>query len=182
MEDSFRLRIAVTPAEPLPDEGERITRLLDSGRFTDVHLRHPGATVREMLRLIESVAPRHHGRLHLHGHFDLINEFNLGGLHLNRRCPAPPPAWRGVLSASCHSLDDVGRCRAAGLDYVTVSPVFDSISKPGYRAAFTPRELHELAATEGLTVVALGGVTPRRLPELARLGFGAYAMLSAAWT
>lgn len=179
MED--KLRIAITPEEPLADEARRITRLLDSGRFTDVHLRHPGATHREMLRLIEDVPQRLHARLHLHGHFDLTNEFNLGGIHLNRRCPLPPTGYTGVISASCHTRDEVMRCRDAALHYVTLSPVFDSLSKQGYKAAFSHDELAEAAAS-GIDVVALGGVTHANLHLLAPYGFAGYAMLTAAWS
>ena len=179
MED--RRRIAITPARQLPDEAERITRLLDSGRFTDVHLRHPDALRREMLRLIESVPQRLHNRLHLHGHFDLTCEFNLGGLHLNRRCPTPPEGYTGRLSASCHSIAEVKRSRDAGLDYVTLSPVFDSLSKPGYRAAFTTRQLMLLDTVTGIDIVALGGITPDNIRQLTPFNFAGYAMLTAAW-
>lgn len=179
MED--RLRIAITPEEPLRDEASRIAQLLDSGRFTDVHLRHPGATRREMLRLIEDVPQRLHGRLHLHGHFDLTNEFNLGGVHLNRRCPTPPTGYTGVRSASCHSIDDIKRCRETGLDYVTLSPVFDSLSKQGYKAAFTREALLEACGCD-IDIVALGGITPSNLHRLAPYGFAGYAMLTAAWS
>lgn len=179
MED--RRRIAITPAEPLPDEAASITRLLDSGRFTDVHLRHPDALRREMLRLIENVPQRLHGRLHLHGHFDLANEFNLGGLHLNRRCPAPPEGYSGLLSASCHSIAEVERCRDAGLTYVTLSPIFDSLSKPGYRGAFSTQQLTRLDTVTGIDIVALGGVTPDNIGQLAPYNFAGYAMLTAAW-
>lgn len=181
MAAEMRRRIAVTPEEPFDDEGRRINALLDSGAFTDVHLRHPRTSLRRMMEIIAGVAPRHHGRLHLHGHFDLTNEFNLGGLHLNRRCPLPPEGYAGCLSASCHTLSEIERCRRAGLSYVTLSPVFDSLSKAGYRAAFTPEELRSLDGVSGIDVIALGGVTPARLAELAAYNFAGYAMLTAAW-
>ena len=181
MADKYRRRIAVTHECALPDEPERIARLLDSGRFSDVHLRHPGASRREMLHLIEDIPQRLHGRLHLHGHFDLTNEFNLGGIHLNRRCPTPPDGYGGTLSASCHSIEEVARCRAAGLSYVTLSPVFDSLSKSGYRAAFTADGLSRLDGIDQIEIVALGGVTPENIGQLDRYNFAGYAMLTAAW-
>ena len=175
--DGF-LRIAITLPEPPEDESRRVTRLLDSGRFDIVHLRHPGASGREMRAIIEEIPGRLHRRLRLHGHFDLAAEFNLGGLHLNGRCPEPPAFYSGPLSRSCHSVGEV--LGARGFDYVTLSPVFDSVSKAGYRAAFTTADLSRLADAGDIPrVIALGGVTPEKAADLDRRIFGGYAMLGA---
>ena len=64
-----------------------------------------------------------------------------------------------------------------------LSPIYASISKRGYEAAFTP-EMLRTAADEGMIddkVVALGGVTPDKLPQLQVLGFGGAAVLGALW-
>lgn len=61
----------------------------------------------------------------------------------------------------------------AGLDYITLSPVFDSISKPGY----TSVEFGPLPS--GVTVIGLGGVTTDRAVQLKARGFAGAAMLGA---
>ena len=69
---------------------------------------------------------------------------------------------------------------AAGqCDYVTLSPIFDSISKKGYRSAFTASILEELNDIARPLVIALGGVTPDRLAELKRFNFAGYAVKGA---
>lgn len=180
MAADFKIRIAITPVEPLADEPRRIAALIDSGRFTHIHLRHPGASLSEMMRIITAIPPRLHGHLRLHGHFDLVNEFNLGGLHLNSRCPAPPAGYTGELSRSCHSVAELIGLSGSGIAYATLSPVFDSISKPGCRAAFTPGDLRMLDEAT-VPVIALGGVTPANAGLLRPYKFAGYAMLSAAW-
>lgn len=172
------LRIAITPVQPLEDEGHLIGRLLDGGHFNVAHLRHPDITAREMAAIIEDVPQRWHKALHLHGHFDLINEYNLGGIHLNRRCPTKPAGYTGTLSVSCHSIEDVEHCEREGLQYVTLSPIFDSISKPGYRSAFSEAELRILDRFK-IKVVALGGVHPTNITMLQPYNFSGYAMLGA---
>ncbi len=170
------LRIAITPEEILPDEAKTITAILDSG-WDMVHLRHPAATVKDMRRIIEAVPQRLHRKLRLHGHFSLTDEFNLGGLHLNSRCPNPPANYSGTLSLTCHSPEQVAEAAAAGKhDYVILSPVFDSVSKQGYNAAFSPEDIRR-ATSCGVPVVALGGVTPARLHEIEADGFSGYAVL-----
>lgn len=166
------LRIAITPEVEHPRAAEMVSAILDAG-WDYVHLRHPGSSLRDIKRIIESVPQKYHRRLRLHGHFELLNEFNLGGVHLNRRCPSLPVGYAGAFSRSCHSVDEIASC--CGEEYVTLSPIFDSVSKHGYRAAFSDDTLMRLPS--GRPVVALGGITPERIPELRRYPFAGYAVL-----
>lgn len=172
MGDNTPLRIAITPAEPFQDEALWIKTILEAG-WDYVHLRHPSATLRDVKAVIERVPTRLHSRLRLHGHFELLNEFNLGGIHLNSRCPEAPPMYRGAVSRTCHTVEEVETYKDRH-DYLTLSPIFPSISKPGYSAEFTDSQL--LALPEG-KVVALGGITLERLPELSAYPFKGYAVL-----
>ena len=73
--------------------------------------------------------------------------------------------------------------RKASVDYLFLSPIFDSISKAGYKSNFTIDELRA-AADAGIIdsrVFALGGVTPDRLSLLQSIGFGGAVMLGAVW-
>ena len=105
----------------------------------------------------------------------------MGGVHLNRRNAAVPAGFRGLVSRSCHTLDEIAAHPAC--DYLFLSPLFDSISKSGYRAAFTDGELRDAAARGllGERVVALGGIRPELLPRVRELGFGGAALLGAVW-
>ncbi len=64
------------------------------------------------------------------------------------------------------------------MDYVTLSPIFDSISKSGYTAAYTHEELSRLTGAP-TKVIALGGVNPERISFLRRYNFTGFAMLGA---
>lgn len=169
-------RIAITPeildgrTEPL-----LIRTILESG-WDRVHLRHPAASRNEIQRVIEAIPQELHGRIVLHGHFDLVNYFNLGGLHLNHRCQTAPANYHGALSKSCHSIDEVNR--SADYNYVMLSPIFDSISKLGYRSAFTSKELSALPRAS-VPVIALGGIDPSRIASVREFGFDGFAMLGA---
>ena len=73
--------------------------------------------------------------------------------------------------------------QAHDVDYCFLSPIFDSLSKKGYSAAF-PAETLRRAGSEGIIdrhVYALGGITPERLPQLQEWGFGGAAMLGYLW-
>jgi len=170
------MRIAITPPRIISDEAAMITFVLDRG-WDMVHIRHPKDTLQDIRHIIESIPQRLHSKLRIHGHFDLVNEFNIGGLHLNKRCPVPPARYTGPLSRSCHSIKEV--INSDNCDYVFLSPVFDSISKSGYKSPFTNAELNRLNQINRPSVIALGGITPANVSELSRYNFHGFAVLGS---
>ncbi len=68
---------------------------------------------------------------------------------------------------------------AAGADYITLSPVFVSASKPGYGPALGPEGLHALAAKLPIPVIALGGVTEANASTCLEAGAGGIAVMGA---
>lgn len=170
---TWRTVVFTTPGE-LPDEARRIVRMLRAGVADIVHVRKPGWSMERQAELLRRVPEELHLRLRLHDCFELLEEYPLiGGVHLNSRNPNAPVGARHV-SRSCHSLAEVAEC-GAEYDYVTLSPVFDSISKPGYVSGFDHTALSGSLA--GRKVIALGGVRPESFPYLKRLGFAGGAML-----
>ena len=77
-------------------------------------------------------------------------------LHLSATDQAPSPR-PPLLGRSCHDRDEVDRAAAEGCDWVTVSPVRLTSSKPGYGPALGTAGL--AALTGGPPVYALGGLT-----------------------
>lgn len=173
--------IVITPPSAVDNEALLITQLLDGGTFS-VHLRKPGMAANDCAALIESIPEGYRRHIVVHDNFELCSRYHLQGVHLNSRNPLPPERHAGTLSCSCHSLDDVKR-RKKEMDYVFLSPIFDSISKEGYSAAFSDRELSD-AATSGIIdqkVIALGGVTASRISQLRAWHFGGAAFLGDIW-
>ena len=102
------------------------------------------------------------------------------GLHLRAagRLPAVRP---DLLGRSAHNLEELVRAAADGLDYVTVSPVAPSPSKPGYGPALGADGLRNLLAVAAGEsggplphTFALGGVDPHTCGSF--LAAGAYGV------
>lgn len=168
--------IGITSPLTVIEEGEKITTILRK-RYADiVHIRKPAWEGRQIAALIEQIPSDLWPRLRLHDHFELLRHFPLGGVHLNSRNPDAPENAISV-SRSLHSVEQLPL--AKHYDYVTLSPVFDSISKEGYKSAFELESLKPLI--EGKRVVALGGVTPEKFPALREAGFYGGAMLGHFW-
>lgn len=178
IEDKLFLKIAVTREDFFPEESAKIVQLLDSGEVDLVHIRKPGASDEETAALIAQIPEKMYGKLKLHQNYSLLSLFNLGGIHL--KSGSGVGTWRAMseISKSLHSLEELSE--ATNYDYVTLSPIYDSISKKGYKAAFDFSELRE-KLKEVKNVIALGGVTPDKFPELASLGFRGAALLGHYW-
>lgn len=171
--------IAITPPYIYKDEAKRIAEAL-KGRFDRVHIRKPESTREEMVRLLNEIPENLRCRISLHDHHELVKQFGIGGIHLNKRNPNAPADWKGILSCSIHDPGQIksGSNGAKSFDYVFLSPVFPSISKPGYLPRYTFEELTEVANQQ---VVALGGVTYENMQQIKEAGFGGAAMLTEAW-
>lgn len=167
--------LAITTPNLWHGEADAICRLLDSG-WIRVHIRKPSADKSHISRLIAEIPKRYRQSLSLHDYFDLATKYGIGGVHLNQRNPLPPTGWKGLISRSCHKIEEIEKF--AHLDYLTLSPIFDSISKPGYKRRFNSETLKKANLKN---VYALGGVTFFRLNEIEEYGFEGAAMLSEAW-
>lgn len=87
---------------------------------------------------------------------------DIDGVHLAAADPLPSPR-PALVGRSCHDIASVTAAADEGCDYVTVSPVFESASKPGYGPPLGIHGLRDaVAAANGrILVYALGGVSLR---------------------
>ncbi len=87
--------------------------------------------------------------------------------------PSPRPA---LVGRSCHSAQEVARAAAEGCDWVFVSPVYPTSSKPGYGPALGPAGLARLVPGAP-PVYALGGIGPQQVGDCLRAGASGIAVM-----
>ena len=173
--------ITITSPEFLSGEATFIGKLFLQG-LDLLHLRKPEASLEAYKQLLLQIPEQWHSRIVLHEHFELAEEYKLHGIHLNRLCSVAPKAYHGSISCSCHTIEEV-ITQKDSKDYVFLSPIFDSISKVGYHAAFSPTSLKQ-AAIENIIdekVIALGGITANNIPLVKEWHFGGVALLGDIW-
>lgn len=175
--------IVITRPDFFDGETHLVNRLLGCG-MQRLHLRKPGASEARLEEWLQAVDRQYYGRIVLHDCHPLATRLGLGGVHLNSRNPeAPAGLPEGMtVSRSCHSFGELEQFRDS-CNYLFLSPIYDSISKEGYGAAFSRIDLKK-AAGRGIIdrkVFALGGVSAERVPEIRSLGFGGAAVLGALW-
>ena len=117
-----------------------------------------------------------------HEHFYLKNEFKLHGIHLSQRNPEPPAKYRGHVSCSCFSMEEVVR-RKPKCDYVFLSQIYDGITKPDFKSSFSELELQD-ATSHGIIdskVMAFGGISLDNIDNLKSYGFGGVVIFVDIW-
>lgn len=186
--------IAVTRPEIFESEGERIINIIKEHSASLIHIRKPGSSRGELERLIVKIPCEYHHFITLHDHFDLLQRYPLiGGIHLNSRFYKIPdnleiPKFNNNsfrISCSIHTEEDIKKLMSGSLyalpvelwDYVTISPVFPSISKFNYYPSIPFDEWRRINSTYPLRLVALGGITPDKKDILSDVGFYGCAML-----
>ena len=182
------MTIVLTLPTFITNEVDAIVRLFDEQGIDRLHIRKPEADTAQVAALIEAIPHRYYPQISIHDHHPLAMRYGLGGIHLNSRHPIAPAEWQGIMSTSCHSIEELASRKAELIngrpfDYLSLSPIFDSISKQGYRSAFTPDALttaHSQLIIDH-RVLALGGVTFARLPQVKAMGFGGAMILGDAW-
>ena len=173
--------IAITTPNFIECESSVIPHLVQLG-VDLVHIRKPSATSEQLALLLNSLPTWCYDQLVVHDCLELANKYNLKGVHLNRRNHTVPDNFKGSVSMSCHSLEEV-EIKKDMADYVFLSPIFNSISKNGYNSAFSKEELHNAMkqGTIDKKVIALGGVSLANIETVKDLGFGGAALLGDIW-
>ncbi len=123
----------------------------------------PPAERRALLEALVALGRRFAATVTVHEDIEAAEAAGAAGLHLPSG--GDPRAARArlpgaLIGASAHSGSEAASLLRAGADYVTVSPVFLTASKPGYGPALGLDGLTEIIAAAAGPVVALGGITP----------------------
>lgn len=173
--------IIITSPVPVAGEASILCALAESNIWR-IHLRKPDWTIEQTRNLLRQLPDWALQKISLHDHHELARDHAVGGIHLNRRNRVVIANYEGLISCSCHSLEEVKRSKSQ-CDYHFLSPIYDSISKKGLLSHFSKEELSK-ASEAGIIdecTFALGGVTLDKLPELQAIGFGGAAILGEFW-
>ncbi|MFT3739754.1 MAG: thiamine phosphate synthase [Breznakibacter sp.] len=173
--------VAITLPVFLEREHEAVHALLDNGAHY-VHIRKPEAIDRKMESYLDRIDVSVRERLTLHYHHELAVGFGLGGIHESRDAIGTMDGHYRR-SKSCHSVEEVV-VHSERFDYLFLSPIFESISKAGYHAAFGHCGLRKILKHPENplgNVVALGGVCAGNARLAREMGFAGIALLGGLW-
>lgn len=139
-----------------------------------------------LLRDLVAIGERHGACVMVHADVAAACAAGAGGVHLP--AGSSPAAARQALGTgaligiSAHDYADIVHAETEGADYVTLSPIFATASKPGYGPALGIDELADLAAKSLIPVLALGGVEAAAIGSCLAAGAAGVAVMGAVMT
>ncbi|TYP77132.1 thiamine phosphate synthase [Aquimarina intermedia] len=176
--------IVLTSEKELDDEATKINQLFDHG-LEYLHVRKPSMNVNGYRYLLNAINPDYYKKIMLHQFHELVVEFDLRGIHLQeqQRIDLGDKLKEYVLdfilydykvSSSFHNPQDI-LASPIHYDYMLLSPVFDAISKTGYKGkSFNVSNIKEF-------VIGLGGIDEKTMATAFHLGFKGVGVLGSIW-
>ncbi|MEK4647538.1 thiamine phosphate synthase [Exiguobacterium sp. FSL W8-0210] len=147
-----------------------------------LHLREPNLSAAELLDLIEALLGHGYSpeQLTVHDRVDVAHVAGIG-VQLTRRSLRVRDVRRHfpnlVIGKSVHSLAEALAAEAEGADRLLYGHIYPTASKPD----MPPRGIDALKQVVTFTtkpVIAIGGITPERMPEIVATGVTGIAVLS----
>lgn len=160
------------------NESLLLNRMLEEQALR-VHLRKPDSSVNEFEQLLQNIDSAYHSRIVIHQHHQLVEVYDLGGIHFTENHRLQKSLTSNTVSTSFHTLQTALK-EGDQYRYFFCSPVFPSISKAGYSSSENWNIANETDAFRE-KAVALGGIDQTRLTEVRGRGFQHIAVLGTVW-
>lgn len=123
------------------------------------------------------------GCLSMGGDIELAAEAETNAVHVRDIAAIAKARQRlgpaALIGLSAHGIADVEASHTAGADYVTLSPIFHSPSKPGYGPPLGLDTIQR-AAQIGIPVLALGGISASNAAATMSAGAAGVAIMGSA--
>lgn len=131
--------------------------------------------------LAEALANRN-ARFIVNDRPDIAAMVGAGGVHVGQQDLHPSDArricgtgrWVGV---STHNLDQVRAVANAPVDYIAVGPVYPTVTKKNPDPVVGPALIREARKLTRKPIVAIGGITLQRAPEVFAAGANSVAVI-----
>lgn len=170
---------------PLDELSKQIKAITSEVDF--IHIRERSKTASELVDLVKHLllegVPKE--KLVINDRVDVALLTNIHRVHLPGHSFSPkelrkkfPHLHAGV---SVHSLEEARAAEKNGAEYVMFGHVYETTCKPGLQARGV-QLVKELTSALSIPVVAIGGLTPDRIPEMRLTNVKGIAVMSGIFT
>jgi thiamine-phosphate pyrophosphorylase len=154
-----------------------------------VQLREKDLETRDVLALADTLreaTQRHGARLIVNDRADVALAAGADGVQ-RTHASLPVSALRGIapagflVGASVHSEAEARDAAGQGADFIVFGPVYDTASKRRYGPPQGLAALEAVTRAVDRPVLAVGGLTPERVPEVLAAGAAGVAVIGAIY-
>ncbi len=168
------------PAGPSDDRLVEAVVAAVEGGVNAVQLREKDLAPPDLARLAERLRAEigDSALLIVNGNAEVAREVAADGLHLPADAPFVRPDGITLVGRSVHSVEAAVQAEREGADYAIVGPIYETLSHRGVAAAGV-RLISAVVVAVSVPVVAIGGITAARIPDVLSAGAGGVAVISA---
>lgn len=176
--------LLISTENNIKDEIKILNQLFEAG-LELFHLRKPEKNYKAHCDYLNQIETKYHNRVVVHFFHELINKYDLKGIHFQeqkrRDCLDISSNYfarlnmnEKTISSSFHELEELEKCEFE-FNYHFLSPIFSSISKPGYKGrGFDVNYIDK-------KIIGVGGVTIENLSEFLALGYKGVGVIGSIW-
>lgn len=176
--------VIIAPEQDIPNEIDILNNLFQEG-LECFHFRKPDKNLNEHIAYLNQIDKQYHNRIVVHYFHELVNEFDLKGIHFQEQkridhIDNPGQYFKNLnmfgktISSSFHDPKTLENCDFE-FDYHLLSPVFSSISKVGYKGkGFNVNHIDKF-------IIGMGGVNANTAEAVFKLGFKGLGVLGGVW-
>ncbi len=163
------------------EEDKILSALFDEG-MDILHLNKTDTSPLYYERLLSLLPDKLRKKTIVHQHFELKNEYQLAGIHLQQLSTPIPNNYHGKITRSCSDFRLLKETRKKA-NYVLLENIFDCIEDTTQKATFNMLQI-EQASRNGLIdkyVYAAGGMTLDNIKLAKDYGFGGVVIRGNLW-
>ena len=178
--------LAISNPEFIPEEADLINSLFREG-LVCLHIRKPESNPADFRNLLSNINPDFLGRISIHQHHNLAGEFGIKRLHFTEKERKSVSteilenlkSGDFLLSTSIHDLSEL-KILSGHFSYTFFGPVFNSISKVGYKGVL-PDNFYIEPEMKKIPIIGLGGIFSVNLKKIKEMNFDGAAVLGTLW-
>jgi thiamine-phosphate pyrophosphorylase len=135
----------------------------------------------ELFATLHPITRQWGARATIHGTLRSAQAAKADGVHLAaERDPGLARTLLGgeaLIGVSVHQAAELAALTPDVVDYVIAGPAYETASKPGYGPALGATGIAAFVAASDVPVIAIGGITPDRAPQLLSAGAAGLAVM-----
>jgi len=176
--------LIVTDPQKSPWTAEEIVKIALEAGCRWVMYRDKAATIeifRQTAAVLVGLCDKFNAKVCINEKIDVAEGLAGTGIHLQSSYDVPSAKSRlcpsALIGVSCHSISEAQKAEKLGADYVTFSPVFETLSKPGYGPLVGLEGLRNASQRLTIPIIALAGINSSNASQCMESGARGIAVM-----